>query len=171
MKLHPDIERAINEQINLEFLSAYAYLAMAAWFEHKSLAGFASWMTLQGREELGHGMKFFRYLNDRGGRVLLEAVPKPKPDFATPLEAFETSLQHEQSVSTCINRIYELANQHKDYPTMSFLRWFLDEQVEEEKTVRDAIAKLKLVGESETGLFHLDNQLGERAKTPPAAET
>ena len=169
MKLHPEIEKAINEQINLEFLSAYAYLAMAAWFEHKALNGFVSWMTLQGQEELGHGMKFFRYLNDRGGRVLLEAVPKPKPDYATPLEAFELSLANEQSVSTCINRIYELADQHKDYPTTSFLRWFLDEQVEEEKTVSDIIAKLKLVGGNENGLFHVDNLLGERAKAKPAA--
>lgn len=112
-------------------------------------------------------MKFFHYLNDRGGRVPQEGVPKPMADFASPLEAFETSLQHEQKVSTCINRIYELASQHKDYPTLSFLRWFLDEQVEEEKTVSDVIAKLKLVGESETGLFHLDNQLGERAKAKP----
>lgn len=169
MKLHGDIEKALNEQINLEFVSAYAYLAMAAWFEHKSLAGFASWMTLQGQEELGHGMKFLRYLNDRGGRVLLESVPKPKADFASPLETFETSLAQEQSVSTCINRIYELASQHKDYPTLSFLRWFLDEQVEEEKTVGDVIAKLKLVGENDNGVFHLDNQLAERATAKPTA--
>jgi ferritin len=167
MKLHAEIEKAISEQINLEFLSAYAYLAMAAWFENKSLAGFASWMTLQGQEELGHGMKFFRYLNDRGGRVLLETIPRPKADFASPLEAFETSLAHEQSVSTCINRIYELASQQKDFPTLSFLRWFLDEQVEEEKTVSDVIAKLKLVGENDNGVFHLDNHLAERAKTKP----
>lgn len=168
MKLHPDIEKSINEQINLEFLSAYAYLSMAAWFEHKALNGFGSWMTLQGQEELGHGMKFLRYLNDRGGRILLEAVPKPKSDYESPLEAFETSLAHEQSVSTCINRIYELATEYKDYPTMSFLRWFLDEQVEEEKTVNDIIAKLKLVGGNENGVFHLDNQLGQRAGAKPA---
>lgn len=169
MKLHPEVERAINEQINLEFRSAYAYLAMSAWFEHQSLNGFASWMALQGQEELGHGMKFFRYLTDRGGRVLLTAVPMPKADFTSPLESFETSLAQEQEVSACVSRIYELATQHKDYPTTSFLRWFLDEQVKEEKTVADVIAKLKLVGGNENGVFHLDNQLGDRAKAPPAA--
>lgn len=163
MKLHPELEKSINEQINQEFFSGYAYLAMAAWFEHKALNGFAAWMTLQGREELGHAMKFYRYLNDRGGRVMLQAVTQPKSEFESPLEAFELSLQYEQSVSTCISRIYELANAHKDYPTMSFLRWFLDEQVEEEKTVGDMIAKLRLVGQNDNGLFHLDKQAGERA--------
>lgn len=169
MKLHPAIEQALNEQINLEFLSAYAYLAMAASFDHQSLNGFTAWMTLQGQEELGHGMKFYRYVNDRGGRVQLTAVPQPKTSFVSALDAFETSLAHEQSVSTCINRIYELAEQHKDYPTMSFLRWFLDEQVEEEKTVHDLIAKLRLVGGNENGLFHLDNQLAALAAARPAA--
>jgi ferritin len=163
MKLHPDIEKAINEQINHEFISAYAYLAMAGWFEHKSLSGFAAWMILQGREELGHAMKFRRYLCDRGGRVVLLQLDQPAGDFKSPLAAFEASLQQEQQVSALINRIYDRANEHKDYSTTSFLRWFLDEQVEEEKTVNDMIAKLTLTAENANGLFLLDQQAGDRA--------
>jgi ferritin len=168
MKLHPDIEKAINEQINHEFASAYAYLAMAGWFEHKSLAGFAAWITLQGREELGHAMKFRRYLGDRGGRVVLLELAQPQGSFKSPLEVFELSLQQEQQVSALINRIYDLANEHKDHSTASFLRWFLDEQVEEEKTVNDMIAKLKLAGDNANGLFLLDQQAGERATGNPS---
>jgi ferritin len=163
MKLHPDIEKAINEQINHEFISAYAYLAMAGWFEHESLDGFAAWMALQGQEELGHAMKFRRYLCDRGGRVVLLQLAQPAADFQSPVAAFEASLQQEQHVSALINRIYDRANEHKDYSTTSFLRWFLDEQVEEEKTVNDMIAKLTLTGDNANGLFLLDQQAGERA--------
>ncbi len=169
MKLHAEIEKILNEQINHEFYSAYAYLAMAGWFEHQSLGGFAAWMTLQGREELGHALKFRRYLCDRGGRVVLLQLAQPKGDFKSPLEVFELSLQQEQQVSSLIDRIYDLAVKHKDHPTTSFLRWFLDEQVEEEKTVHDMIAKLKLAGDNASGLFLLDQQAGERATAKPAA--
>ena len=169
MNLHPDIEKAINEQINHELFSAYAYLAMAGWFEHKSLGGFASWMTLQGREELGHAMKFRRYLCDRGGRVVLLQLAQPQGSFKSPLEVFELSLKQEQQVSALISNIYKLATKHNDFPTLSFLRWFLDEQVEEEKTVNDMIAKLKLAGDNTNGLFLLDQQAGERAGANSAA--
>jgi len=171
MKLHPDIKKAINEQINHEMFSAYAYLAMAGWFEHKSLGGFAAWMTLQGQEELGHAMKFRRYLCDRGGRVVLLELAQPTGDFQSPLAAFEKSLQQEEQVSALINRIYDLASEQKDHPTVSFLRWFLDEQVEEEKSVQDMIAKLKLAGDNANGLFLLDQQAGERATAKPATGT
>lgn len=170
MKLHPDIERALNEQINHEFFSAYAYLAMAGWFEHKSLGGMAAWMNLQGQEELGHAMKFRRYLCDRGGRIVLLQLDQPKGDFKSPLEAFELSLQQEHQVSALINRIYDLATEHRDHSTASYLRWFLDEQVEEEKTVNDMIAKLRLAGDNPNGLFLLDQQAGERATLKPALE-
>ena len=169
MKLHPDIEKAINEQINHEFVSAYAYLAMAGWFEHKSLSGFAAWMNLQGQEELGHAMKFRRYLCDRGGRVVLLQLAQPAGDFKSPLAAFEASLQQEQHVSALIHQIYDRADEHKDYSTTSFLRWFLDEQVEEEKTVHDMIAKLMLAAKDSSSLFLLDQQAGERATVKPAA--
>lgn len=171
MKLHADLEQAINEQINHELASAYAYLAMAGWFEHKSLGGFAAWMTLQGQEELGHAMKFRRYLCDRGGRVVLLQLAQPKGSFNSPLEAFSASLQQEQQVSALINRIYGLANQHNDYPTTSFLRWFLDEQVEEEKSVNDMIAKLTLAGDNPNGLFLLDEQAGKRTAATTAGAT
>ena len=170
MKLHPDIEKAINEQINHELISAYAYLAMAGWFEHKSLSGFAAWMMLQGQEELGHAMKFRRYLCDRGGRVVLLQLAQPASDFKSPLAAFEESLKQEQHVSALIHRIYDRANEQKDYSTTSFLRWFLDEQVEEEKTVNDMIAKLTLTAENASGLFLLDQQAGERATVTPPTE-
>jgi ferritin len=163
MTLPPKLERALNDQINLEFQSAYAYLGMAAYFEHTAFSGFAQWMKLQGNEELSHANKFFSYVVDRGGKVTLQALPQPKCEYATALEAFQTSLTHEQKVSASICLLYELATSERDYATLSFLKWFLDEQVEEEKTVTDMIVKLEFVGENRNGLYHIDKLAAKRA--------
>src|SRR6187402_1507573 len=102
MKLTAKLEAALNDQLNLELSSAYAYLGMAAYSVHAGFSGFAQWMRLQGEEERGHSRKFFDYLVDRGGRVKLQAVDAPRADYAKPLEAFRTSLAHEQKVSASI---------------------------------------------------------------------
>jgi ferritin len=163
MKLSGTIEKALNDQLNMELSSSYAYLGMAAWFSSGPFTGFAKWMQMQSKEEVEHAQKFFEYLTDRGGKVVLEAIPQPKGDFSSPLEAFKASLGHEQKVSASICKIYEMAHTEKDYPTMSFLKWFLDEQVEEEKTVADMIARLELIGDNHNGLFHLDQVAGRRS--------
>lgn len=164
MKLSAKLERALNEQIALEFASAYAYLGMAAYFEHTAFSGFAKWMKLQGQEELSHAGKFFNYVVDRGGKVSLKALDEPKGVFKSPLDAFQASLAHEQSVSASICAIFELATSEKDFATLSFLKWFLDEQVEEEKTVHDIILKLELVGDNRNGLYQVDKHAAKRAE-------
>jgi ferritin len=163
MKLSAKLEKALNDQINLEFCSAYAYLGMAAYFDHTAFTGFGRWMELQGREELEHARKFFQYLVDRGGKVTLLSIPEPKCDYQSPLETFKTSLAHEQKVSAAICDIYELATVERDFATLSFLKWFLDEQVEEEKTVSEIVSKLELVGENRNGLYQIDKHAAKRA--------
>jgi ferritin len=164
MKLSAKIEKALNAQLNLELRSAYAYLGMAAHFDHTAFTGFGQWMTLQAREELKHADKFFRYIVDRGGSVALQALPAPRCEYKSPLEAFKTSLIQEEEVSASINGIYELAAADKDFPTLSFLKWFLDEQVEEERNVGDLLAKLELAGDNRSALYQIDQQAGRRAE-------
>ncbi len=164
MKLSNKLETALCNQLNLELVSAYAYLGMAAYFQQTPFTGFARWMEVQMKEELGHANKFFEYLGERGGKVKLQAVPAPKADFKSPLEVFQTSLAHEQKVSASICGLYELALAEKEFATLSFLKWFLDEQVEEEKSVGDMVAKLELVGDNRNGLFHLDKLAGKRGE-------
>jgi ferritin len=163
MKLSAKVETALNSQLNLELASAYAYLGMAAYFQQTPFTGFAQWMDLQCKEELGHAHKFFNYIGERGGKVKLQAIAEPKSDYKSPLQVFETSLGHEQKVSASICGIYELALAEKDFPTLSFLKWFLDEQVEEEKSVGEMVDKLELVGDNRNGLFHLDKLAAKRA--------
>jgi ferritin len=168
MKLSSKLEKVLNDQINLEFCSAYAYLGMAAYFERTAFSGFSKWMELQTKEEISHGNRFFKYIVERGGKVALQAIPEPKCDYKSPLEVFKASLGHEQKVSAAICAIYELAAAEKDYATLSFLKWFLDEQVEEEKHVGDVLAQLELVGDNRSGLYQIDQQAARRAEAAKA---
>ena len=164
MKLSSKLEKVLNDQINLELSSAYAYLGMAAYFEHTAFTGFGKWMEVQSKEEIGHANRFFKYIVERSGRVALQAISEPKCDYKSPLDVFKASLGHEQKVSAAICAIYELATSEKDYATLSFLKWFLDEQVEEERNVSDILAKLEMVGDHRGALYQIDKQAGRRAE-------
>ena len=165
------VQEAMNEQIKNEIYSAYIYLSMSAHFEAVNLSGFAHWMRLQSEEELEHAMKFFHYINDRGGRVELRAIDQPPVEWGTPVEIFETALAHEQKVSAMINNLYEIALKEKDYPSQVMLQWYIDEQVEEESHVGDIVLKLEQMADAPGGAYLLDKELGARVFTmPPAGE-
>jgi ferritin len=152
----------MNEQIKHELYSAYLYLSMAAQSEAMNLPGFAHWMRLQAQEEVGHAMRFYDFIYDRGGRVVLQAIDQPPSEFASPLAMFEQTLEHERKVTARINHIYSLAVQEKDFASQSFLNWFVDEQVEEEKNASLILETLKMIGEKGHALVMLDRELGKR---------
>ena len=157
-----DVEVAINSQIQAEFQSAYLYLAMSARFNEMGLSGFAHWLRMQWEEETVHAMKFYDFLLSRDGTISLGALDKPEISFETPLEAFEQVLHHEQYITGRIHDLYDLATKSRDYPLQSLLNWFVDEQVEEEDSVRAVIDTLRLIGDSGSNLFLLDRELGAR---------
>jgi len=162
--LSKKIQDALNQQINHELFSSYLYLAMSAHFESMNLPGFARWMKVQSEEENEHGMKFFHYVNERDGKVVLEAIGKPAVDFKTPLDVIKKVLDHEKKVTGTIEALYELSMKEKDYATQVMLHWFIKEQVEEEKNASDIIEMLKNIGDAPAGLAMLDSRLGARAK-------
>lgn len=164
------LEKAINKQINKELYSEYLYVAMQAWFADQNLDGFANWMAVQGQEEHFHAMKFFNYLIERGGRVELLAIEKPPKDFTKPLKAFQMALEHEQFITKSINELMDLAIKESDHAAKSFLQWYVDEQVEEEASADRIVHRLEMVKDNPQGLFMMDNELGQRVVTPPAAE-
>ncbi len=159
--------KALNGQINAELYSSYLYLSMESYFQSVSLAGFATWMRGQVQEELYHAMKFYDYVNERGGRVVLDTIEKPAASWKSPLAAFEHILEHEQMVTSLINDLMEVATGEKDHATRIFLQWFVTEQVEEEASVGEIVDKLRLIGNDSSGLFFLDAELGKRTFTPP----
>ncbi len=160
--LKKKILKALNEQINAEMYSSYLYLSMESYFQSVSLGGFATWMRAQVQEELMHAMKFYDFVNERGGRVTLNAISKPERDWESPLAAFQHILRHEQMVTRLINDLVDLAAREKDHATGIFLQWFVSEQVEEEATVGEIVNRLELIGNDSSGLFFLDAELGKR---------
>lgn len=161
------ILNAINEQINAEMYSSYLYLSMAAHLDSISLTGFSNWMKIQAQEEMSHAMKFYHYIYERGGKVTMKNIEKPQTNFDSPLQIFEMALGHEKKITSLINDIYALAIEEKDYATQSFLKWFIDEQVEEESSASEIVDKIKLAGKEGPGLFMMDKELSGRTFTQP----
>ena len=160
--LSDSIQDALSNQIKREFSSAYAYLAMTAYFEDTNFPGFAKWTRMQYEEEISHGMRLFDFVHVRGGRAIVHGTDKPPTDFAGPLDVFTKALAQEQSVTKSIYHLYELAQTEKDYGTQIELQWFITEQIEEEKIFDEIIQTLNLAGDNRAALLLLDRQLGER---------
>jgi ferritin len=156
------LEKAINKQINAELWSAYLYLSMSAYFESINLSGCATWMRVQAQEEVGHAMRFYKHVVERRGRVIVSAITAPPTTWKSPLHAFEEAFKHEQKVTGMINELADMAKAENDYATASMLKWFIDEQVEEELSTDTIVQKLKMIGTNTGGLYMLDHELGER---------
>jgi ferritin len=163
MMLDSKIQDAFNEQLNAELFSSYLYLSMSAYFESQNLKGMAHWMRTQAQEELQHALKFFDFINERGGRVLLAKVKEPKTEWSSAVDAFDEACKHESLVTGLINALVELSLKEKDHAANAFLQWFVTEQVEEESTVQEITDKLRFVGDNAVALFMIDQELGQRA--------
>jgi len=166
--LKQKIEKSFNDQITEELFSSYLYLSMSAYFQSINLPGFANWMRVQAQEELMHAMKFYDYINERRGRVLLKEIKTPQHEWKSPLEIFEAALKHEEYITEKINNLVDISLKEKDHASNVFLQWFVNEQVEEEANADDIINRLKLIGDSKDGLFMIDRELATRVFTMPA---
>ena len=166
--LNKKVEAAINHQINRELYSSYLYLSMSAYFESKDLKGFANWLRIQAQEEMVHVMKFFDYVNEKGGRVSLGALEAPPTEWDSPVAVAQAILDHEESVTALINDLMALAISEHDYASHTMLQWFVSEQVEEEASASDLLAKTKMVADAPGGFYLLDQELVKRVFTAPA---
>ena len=169
--LSDGMQKALNGQLNAEIYSSYLYLSMNAYFKSANLDGFANWMKAQAQEELMHAMKFYDFIHQRGGRVLLTAIDTPPTDWDSPLSVFEDTLQHEEKVTGFINELVDIAMEERDHATQIFLQWFVTEQVEEEENVGSVLEQLKLLGDARQGLFLMDRELASRQAPGMPTET
>ncbi len=156
------LQKAINDQIQAEYYSAYMYLGMSTHFAQQSLNGFAHWFKAQFEEEMTHGHKLMGYLLERGGVVELKDIQATKDKYTTPLLVFEKVLAHEQHVTSLIDNLYQMAIAEKDNATCVFLQWFINEQVEEEATASEIVEKMKRIPDNSAALFYFDDKLGQR---------
>lgn len=165
--INKKIEEAFNEQINAEIYSSYMYYSMASYFASLSLDGFSHWMRVQALEELTHVQKISHYVLERGGRPIMKTVAAPPSDWDSPLACFEAVYEHECEVTQLINGLMDLALELRDHASVSYLNWFVDEQIEEEANTDAVVQKLKLVDNNKGGLFMLDRELDARTFVLP----
>lgn len=164
--LDKELLDALNNQMNYEFYAAHAYMAMAAYCDYCSYDGFANFYIQQAKEERFHGQKIYAYINDRGEKAVFSDLDAPKVDFSSILETFEDGLKQERNVTKRFYDLSEIANRQKDYATVSFLNWFLDEQVEEESMFETHIDYLKRIGDDSNALYLYEKDLAQRTFTP-----
>lgn len=158
----------LNQQINKELYSAYLYLSFADYYDEEGLDGFANWYEIQAQEERDHALIFRNYLHDNGCAVKLLPIDAPDQTFSNHLEPLEAALEHEKYVTGLINDIYAAAHDAKDYRTMKFLDWFIQEQMEEEDTADTMVTKMKLFGSDAKALYDLDQEYLARSYTTPS---
>lgn len=163
------LQTELNKQMNNEFFAEYEYLSMAAYFHAMNLDGIANYFHVQAQEEHFHAMKIFHFVLDKGGKVELQQIAKPDVTFKSPIEVFEKALAHEKKVTKSINDLMDDAIKENDHAVNSFLKWYVDEQVEEEALASKALGKMELIGGKGEGLLILDQEYASRSFTPPAA--
>lgn len=165
--INEKVGKVLNDQVNKELYSSYLYLSMSAYFSDLGLLGFANWMRIQAQEELAHAMLIYDFLIDRGEKVILASVDTPPNTWNSTLDVMDEVLKHEVYVTGLINNIVTVAEEVKDRATMSYMNWFVDEQVEEEANAQDIISKLKLIGDDKSALYLLDKDLSARVFVQP----
>ena len=157
----------LNQQINKEFYSAYLYLDISNYYDEQDLDGYANYYMVQAQEERDHALLFLKYMQINGLKVTLDAIDRPDKTFTSLLDPLEIAAEHERYVTALINDIYHEAHQAKDYRTMKFLDWFVNEQMEEEENADSMVNRYKLFGQDPKGLYLLDQEYAARVYTAP----
>jgi ferritin len=165
--LSEKMTKALSDQVNAEYYSAYLYLSMSAFAENAALKGFANWLFIQAQEEMAHGTHMYQYILERGAVPSFSAIAQPPVSFSGITEIFEKVLAHEQKVTESINNIATLAMQENDHACYQFIMWYVNEQVEEEASAGDILSKVKMIGENKGLLLNLDNEFAARIFVNP----
>ena len=166
--MNEQVAKLLNEQINKELYSAYLYLDIANFYDELDLDGYANYYMIQAQEERDHALLFMKYMQINNLKVTLEAIGKPDKEYASVMDPLEVAAEHERYVTSLINNIYHEAHQARDYRTMKFLDWFVDEQMEEEENADSMISRYKLFGQDPKGLYLLDQEYAARVYTAPS---
>jgi len=165
--LSSKLEDALNNQMNNEFYAEFEYLSMAAYFHAMDLDGIANYFHVQAEEEHFHAMKIYNFINNKAGKIKLKAIKEPTVDFSSSIGVFEQALEHEKQVTRSINNLMDEAIKENDHAVNSFLRWYVDEQVEEEALATKSLNRMRITEGKGEGLLILDQEFSQRTFTPP----
>ncbi|WP_321314804.1 ferritin [Halarcobacter sp.] len=164
-----ELQNALIEQLNKEYHSAYLYLGMSAYCSKEGFNGSSNWFLIQYQEEIAHGMKLFKYLEDQDVEIKLPSIEGVKVEYNSLLDVFKKALAHEQKMSKNLNILSDIAMKEKDHATYNLLQWYVTEQVEEEATLKEIRDHIKLVGDNGYGLYTIDKELSTRSFSDPTA--
>jgi ferritin len=164
------MEKALNEQIELEGYASFLYLAMAAWCDREGLEGCNVFMRRQSEEERMHMLKIFDYISEVDGHAISPAIKATPDNFESVRKMFEEVYNHEQKVTKSIHKLVDLANKEDDYTTHHFLQWYVEEQREEEALMRTILDKIKIIGDGPQSLYFIDKEIEAINKQTAAAE-
>jgi len=165
--LSKNLLKNLNDQVNFEIYSSYIYLGMAAYCESIDLSGFANFFKVQAKEEMFHAMKLYDYIFQKNGVVELEAIPKPTTTYENIIDVFEKGYEHEQLVTSKMYKLADIATEEKEHATISLLKWFIDEQVEEENNFNTILKKVRRSDNNPVAIYILDEELATRVYTEP----
>ncbi|MBN8787284.1 MAG: ferritin [Terrimonas sp.] len=157
--ISPKIEKALNQQVQLEAESSQIYLAMASWAEVEGYNGVSDFLYKHSDEERIHMLKLVKFINERGGHGVIPKLEQPSMKYKGVRPLFEQVLNHEIHVSEEINKLVDICLKEKDYTTHNFLQWYVSEQIEEEALARRVIDKLKLIGDDKGGFYLFDRDI------------
>ncbi len=142
------LQKAINQQIGNEFGAKLEYLQIASYFESEDMLKFAAIFFEQAAEENFHAMKLLHYVLDAGGEVDIPAIQKPRKEFKSAADAVQTALDWEVTVTGQINNLMQIAVEEKDFIAQEFLRWFVNEQLEEISKMSSILNIIKRAGDN-----------------------
>ncbi|MBT8262173.1 MAG: ferritin [Bacteroidia bacterium] len=157
--MHTSIENLLNDQIKYEAMASMQYLAMASWADAEGYGGVANFFYTQSEEEREHMLKLVKFVNERGGKVIIPSLEQPKDSFDSLGALFQKFLESEVFVTEQINTIIGACLQEKDYNTNNFMQWYVTEQLEEEATARTLLDKLNIIGDDKSGYYHFDRDI------------
>lgn len=160
--LNAKVNQLLNNQVQHEFESAYQYLEISNYFEAAGLDGFACWFLKQSREEISHGLKIIHYLLNWGNNLSMQDIHAANRSYQDYVEPLKDALDHEKKITQDINAIVKAAKDNDDYRTLEFIRWFINEQSEEEETAQKLLDSMVRFGLSDEGLFQIDKKAGKR---------
>ncbi|MFN7312011.1 MAG: ferritin [Bacteroidota bacterium] len=167
MLIPKKLEEALNAHLALEMGAIYHYLAVASWCDTNGYEGSAAFYYKQSAEEQAHFMKFFNYINQVGGHAHVPELKKPQSTYKSILDTCQKSLEGEHKVTQSIYKLVELARKNNDHATEAFLKFFVDEQLEEEMQFTRLIDRIKLIGGGPQSLYYIDKELEKLSTAKP----
>ena len=164
-RLPQAVIKLINRQIMREIESSHIYWAMTIWLNYNGYKNSHPVFAKYALEEREHADKFINYLLDKDIKPIFPAINTVECEFDDLVHILKKAYEHECFVTDSINEISTQAHEEDDYTTVTFLNWFISEQIEEEAKFKNLLDSWEVFMSSNENkglaLMQLDEMVGE----------